>query len=141
MVVSMVLEYLYEASFLLRILFIVIGIVAIAGISENASITIWFFAYCVVQRTTLSVLAALVTEFPEWPFTIGLIIEIVLAIIVIIMSFGDGSICILRGVIFCYENWLVSSIISRIVYDFIVGFSIGGLLLIVIIIVLISLIT
>lgn len=141
MVVSMLLEYLYDTSFWLRVLFVAIGIIAIGGVSENASITVWFFVYCVLQRTVLSVADALIPEFPQWLFTIGLIIEIILAIIVIIMDFRDGPLCLLRGAIFCYENWLVSSILSRIVYECITGFSIGLLVLIVLIIVVTSFLT
>lgn len=141
MVLSMLLEYLYESSFWLRILFIVIGIVAIAGISENVGVTFWLFLYCVIQRTTLSVIVAFIPETPGWLFTIGLAIEIILAIIVIVMDLEDGPLCILRGTIFCYETWLVSSIVSRIVYNFITGFSIEGFVIIIIILIVISLFT
>src|SRR5574344_1972733 len=116
MVVSMLLERTYDLSFWLRLLYFIIAIIGIAGLADCSPVTVVFIIYCVLQRTVLSVMDEFIPDFPQLLFTVGLIIEIVFAIIVIIIESQDGSLCLLREVSFLYENWFISSCLSRFTY-------------------------
>jgi|GEM_PF-5686408 hypothetical protein len=123
MVVSHLLENIYASNFLFRLFFIAIAIIAIIVVvdTDNAPTIFTMAVYCVLQRTVLSLLVAFDINIPEWVFTIGLVLEMIIVLIVIIMEIPSGPMCLLRGAVFLYEVWLFSTLGTRITYDIIFG--------------------
>ncbi len=123
MVFSHLLENIYTSNILFRLFFIAIAIIAIIVVidTDNAPTIFALAVYCVLQRTVLSLLVAFEVDVPEWLFTIGLVIEMIIVLIVVIMEIPSGPMCLLRGVVFLYEVWLFSTLGTRITYDIIWG--------------------
>lgn len=127
MLLSFILDNLYSMSGILRIVFMIAAVFVILGIGDKANITIWILLYSILQRITIILLSTFMQDFPVIVSIIGLIVEIVLAIIVIVIDVPNGPICLLRGFVFLYETWIVSTLIAGLICGIIVGFSVTEL--------------
>lgn len=124
MVVSMLLERTFDLSGFLRAFYYIVAfflIFGIIGTSDAPELTTGMYIYCAIQRTVLSLFDGIIEGFPQWLFIAGLIIEIILLIIVIIINSGDGPICLLQGFAFLYASWVISSVVSRLIYNLVSG--------------------
>ena len=127
MLISILLENLWADSILLRFVFVIIAIIAFIPLLSGLNLfSVSAFVYCILQRIILSILRVLIPEMPIWLFTAGLIIEVILCIIAIILNIPEGPICVLHGLAFFYETWIISTIVSNIIYREILNFSIWG---------------